>query len=204
MTMALPLTPDDVRRALAAGAVTRFHRLAATRKAAVAAILRERQAGLEMLFIRRAEHPRDPWSGHIGWPGGRVEEHDADTLAAALRETREELGLDLAAQADCLGALSECRTHLRRKPAPRAVAPYVFALRDEVELRLNREVQEVVWVPLAVLLDRAARGTMRWTWRGVPLVMPCIRCDEHEIWGLTLHMLDEFLELLRDVNLSTP
>ncbi|HYN43940.1 MAG TPA: NUDIX domain-containing protein, partial [Thermoanaerobaculia bacterium] len=59
-----------------------------TRKAAVAVILRDGDGGVELLFIRRAEHPRDPWSGQMGLPGGRVDPGDASPLAAALRETR--------------------------------------------------------------------------------------------------------------------
>ena len=42
-------------------------------RAAVALVFREGRDGLELLFIKRAEHERDPWSGHIGFPGGRSE-----------------------------------------------------------------------------------------------------------------------------------
>ena len=46
-----------------------------------------------VLLIKRAEHPLDPWSGHIGLPGGRRETDDLDVLATARRETHEEVGL---------------------------------------------------------------------------------------------------------------
>jgi 8-oxo-dGTP pyrophosphatase MutT (NUDIX family) len=166
------------------------------RRAAVAAVLRERTTGLELLFIHRAEHPRDPWSGQMAWPGGRVDANDAGPLATALREAREELALDLERNAELLGALSEVRTHLRRGPGPLSVVPFVFALTGDPSLAPNSEVQEALWVPLPFLLDRRNRNRMIWMGRGVPLVMPCYRFDGRVIWGLTLHMLDELLEVL--------
>ena len=169
----------------------------------MAAVLREGEDGLELLFIHRAEHPRDPWSGQMAWPGGRVDDNDAGPLAAALRETREELALDLEREAEFLGALSEIRTHLRRGPGPLSVVPFVFGVKGEPVLVPNPEVQEALWVPLSFLLDGANRGRMVWTGRGVPLVMPCYRFEGRVIWGLTLHMLDELLELLAEVGAAS-
>jgi 8-oxo-dGTP pyrophosphatase MutT (NUDIX family) len=168
------------------------------RRAAVAAVLRPTKTGLELLFILRARHPRDPWSGQMAWPGGRVDEGDAGPLATALRETREELAINLERDGELLGALSEVRTHLRSGPGPLSVVPFVFELKGEPTLIPNNEVQEALWVPLPFLLDRANRGRFVWTGRGVPLVMPCYRFGERVIWGLTLHMLDELLDLLAE------
>lgn len=159
-------------------------------KAAVAAVLREAEGGAELLFIRRAEHPRDPWSGQMGLPGGRVDPDDADPLAAAVRETREELALDLASHARLLGRLSEVRTHLALGRLPHSVAPFVFALEREAELAPNHEVQEAVWVPLAFLADRGNRRSMTWVRAGVPLPMPCYHFGDRVIWGLTLRIVD--------------
>ena len=168
------------------------------RRAAVAAVLRETKPGLELLFILRANHPRDPWSGQMGWPGGRVNEGDEGPLATALRETREELALDLERDGELLGALSEVRTHLRRGTGPLSVVPFVFKLKGEPTLVPNSEVQEALWVPLSFFLDRTNRGRFVWMGRGVPLVMPCYRFEDRVIWGLTLHMLDELLRLLAE------
>jgi 8-oxo-dGTP pyrophosphatase MutT (NUDIX family) len=166
------------------------------RRAAVAAVLRETKTGLDLLFILRAKHPRDPWSGQMGWPGGRVDDGDAGPLATALREAREELALDLEREGELLGALSEVRTHLRRAPGPLSVVPFVFELRGTPTLVPNNEVQEALWVPLPFLLDRGNRERFVWMGRGVPLAMPCYRFEGRVIWGLTLHMLDELLRLL--------
>ncbi|KAJ3110743.1 hypothetical protein HDU96_006303 [Phlyctochytrium bullatum] len=50
--------------------------------------------GLEVFYIRRALNPGDLWSGHMAFPGGRVEEGETD-YDAAVRETWEEVGIDL-------------------------------------------------------------------------------------------------------------
>jgi 8-oxo-dGTP pyrophosphatase MutT (NUDIX family) len=169
----------------------------ATRKAAVAAILRDGEAGAELLFIRRAEHPRDPWSGDMGFPGGRVDPEDGTPFDAAVRETREEVGLDLAASARAIGRLSEVRTHLPLGALPYSVAPFVFALEGSPRLTLNAEVQETIWVPLSFLQDRGNRHALTWVLKGIPLPMPCYRYEGRVIWGLTLRMIDEMLERIR-------
>ncbi len=186
-------TLDRIRQALSreAGRRTPAHD---DPTAAVAAVLRDGSGGLDLLFIQRAENPRDPWSGHMAWPGGHVDDVDDDPLAAAVRETREELQLDLERDGELLGSLPVVRTHLRRGPGPRHVAPFVFALQRESALVPNAEVQEAVWVPLRFFGDRRNRGRFIWTGRGVPLALPCYRFGDRLIWGLTLYMLDHLLK----------
>src|SRR3990172_9746127 len=72
-------------------------------RAAVALVFREGRDGLELLFIKRAEHERDPWSGHIGFPGGRSEPGETDLRTTVARETAEETGLDLARDGELAG-----------------------------------------------------------------------------------------------------
>jgi 8-oxo-dGTP pyrophosphatase MutT (NUDIX family) len=162
--------------------------------AAVAAVIRDSGPGAELLFIRRAERDGDPWSGHMGLPGGHVEADDADALSAAVRETSEEIGLDLGRHGELLGPLPVARTHLVVGRGPRWVAPFVFAVREIPELTLSDEAQEAVWVSLDFLLDRANRGDMVWGGRGVPMLLPCYRYEGRLIWGLTLKMVDTLLD----------
>jgi 8-oxo-dGTP pyrophosphatase MutT (NUDIX family) len=131
----------------------------------------------------------------MAWPGGRIDAGDAEPLAAAIREAREELALDLEHDGELLGQLSEVRTHLRHGPGPLSVVPFVFRVEGELVLVPNAEVQQALWVPLAFFLDRGNRGRFVWTGRGVPLAMPCYRYNGHVIWGLTLRMLDELVNL---------
>ncbi len=166
----------------------------AIRKAAVAAILRAGAEGAELLFLRRAEHPRDPWSGQMGLPGGRVDPGDASPFAAAVRETLEEIGVDLSGAARPIGALSEVRTHLPLGTVPHSVAPYCFALSGDPPIVTNHEVQEALWIPLGFLADRANRSAFTWVRRGIPLPMPCCKYEGRVVWGLTLRIVEELLE----------
>lgn len=75
-------------------------------KAAVVLILRDGCEGTEVLMMQRATHPDDPWSGQMGFPGGKIEVSDASSRAAAIRETQEEVAVDLAAS-DYTGQLDD-------------------------------------------------------------------------------------------------
>jgi len=165
------------------------------RRAAVAAILRPGLSGPELLFIHRAEDSRDPWSGHMAFPGGKVDASDGDALSAALRETREEVGLDLEANALRLGRLSDVRAVGRGRPLSLVISPFVFELRTTPELTTNYEVETVVWVPTAFLADHQNRETMPYRRYGLSLDLPCYRYEGHLIWGLTLGMADDLLRL---------
>ena len=167
------------------------------RKAAVAAVLRDAGVDVELLLIHRAEHPRDPWSGQMGFPGGHVESGDASPLAAALRETLEEIGLDLATAGRPIGRLSEVRTHLPFGAVPHSVVPFAFAVEGDPLLHPNEEVQEALWVPFSFLVDRGNRSSITWVRKGLPLPMPCIDFRGRVIWGLTLKIVDELIELAR-------
>ena len=77
-------------------------------RAAVAIVVREGTDGPQVLLIRRAEHPGDAWSGHMAFPGGREDPGDESLLATAIRETFEELALDLR-------RMPSLRTELRER-----------------------------------------------------------------------------------------
>src|SRR5262245_23913673 len=76
------------------------------RRAAVAMVLANGPEGPSVLFIERAQHPGDPWSGHMAFPGGRVDPGDARPRDAAERETLEEVGLSLRG-AELIGRLDD-------------------------------------------------------------------------------------------------
>ena len=188
-------TWDEVRTALALRPPAQAAD-EASKRAAVAVILRDGPGGIEVLFIRRAEQPQDPWSGQVAFPGGRAEPSDADLRATAVRETREEIGVDLLESAEVLGTLDEVRAVARGLPMNLTIAPFVFRLRDPFEPALSMEVRSVHWLPLGDLLGTTRRSTMDYAQQGVSLQLPCLRVDELVIWGLTYRMFMSFQERL--------
>jgi 8-oxo-dGTP pyrophosphatase MutT (NUDIX family) len=163
-------------------------------RAAVAVVLRDGPGRIEILFIRRAEHPADPWSGHMAFPGGRAEPGDADLRATARRETLEETGIDLEAAAEHLGELDEIRAMARMRPLDFAISPFVYRLRSDVAPAPSHEVRSLHWFPLDELLGPTRRSTMDYDHQGDTLQFPCLRVEELVIWGLTYRMFMSFQE----------
>jgi 8-oxo-dGTP pyrophosphatase MutT (NUDIX family) len=183
---------DQVRRVLASRSSVTDNDPAA-RPAAVAVILHEAADGLSALFIKRAEQVGDPWSGQIAFPGGRFEPGDGDLLATAIRETREETGIDLG-PAEKLGALDDVNPRSPQLP-PIVVRPYVFALRERPALVPSpAEVQRGFWIPFQTLIEPATSTQITLTLRGVPRTFTAYQVDGEVIWGMTERILRFFLE----------
>ncbi len=167
-----------------------------TREAAVALLLRPR-AELELLLIKRAEHPHDPWSGHMALPGGRREPLDPNLLATAIREAHEEIGI-VAAEADHLGALDEVHPRSVRLPTI-VIAPFVLAVPPHASASPDpAEVEAALWVPLGALADEAAADELILELEGASRTFPAYRYGEYVIWGLTHRILEQFLEVARE------
>lgn len=149
----------------------------------------------ELLMIRRSDKPGDPWSGHMAFPGGRAEPGDRDLLHTAMRESEEELGLDLR-PAQVLGPLDAMHTPTFRSSPQLAVQPWVFALPGLPPLTPNGEVASVHSFNLERLLDREGRGQFPYRWQGQDIELPCVTLDGCFIWGLSLRVIDDLLERL--------
>ncbi|MEQ1890904.1 MAG: CoA pyrophosphatase [Planctomycetota bacterium] len=167
---------------------------ASTRLAAVAILLRGSEP--EVLLMRRSERAGDRWSGQIGLPGGHRDEGDADLVATAVRETREEVGLDLGREAEHLGALPAVQAKARGFLLPMWITPVVFVARGELAPVPGPEATEAFWFPLA----RARRGELAATHtyrRGEEeRVLPAWAFDGRVVWGLTYEILGGFLRVL--------
>jgi len=185
---------DEIARKLAAGRPVEISDPGA-RRAAVAMLLRETVEGPEVFFIERARHEGDPWSGHMAFPGGRVEDADTDSRATAERETLEEVGISLTG-AHCLGRLDDKVGNPRTDPRL-VISAWVFELGEVGEPSLNHEVQQAFWFPVAGLLNPR---------RHVPhpagregMAFPGILVGEvgrHVVWGLTYSFLESFFVAL--------
>lgn len=174
-------------------------REASTRAAAVAAIVRDVGDDTEVLFIRRADNPRDPWSGHMAFPGGRFDPTDPDLFETAIRETREEIGLDLREAASPIGQLDEIEAIARAKPTGMIIRPYVFRLESDAPIvpPTDLEVAEVLWGRLGPLARGEADTTLRYVRDGYDLTLPAFDVAGRTVWGLTYQMLRTLLDRLR-------
>ena len=163
------------------------------RHAAVALIMRLAEDGdVELLMIKRAAYPGDPWSGHIALPGGRQEPADASLQHTAMRETFEETAVDLARIGHLLGTLDEVHPRTPRLP-PLIIRPFVFVTPRDVTIVTSSEVAEAFWVRLPLLAHPSATGEATFTDRGVERTERSFQLGEHVIWGLTERILRQFI-----------
>ena len=174
---------------------------ASKRLAAIALVLRPGEgdgpmADPELLMIKRAEAERDPWSGHVACPGGRMEPGDHDLEQTAVRETWEETGVDLS-RAERLGTLDDLHPRTPTLP-PVVVRPFVFALASSPPPPLvpSAEVQHAFWLPFARLLAPGVRREATLAVRGVERTFPAYLIGEEMIWGMTERIVTPFLSLL--------
>jgi 8-oxo-dGTP pyrophosphatase MutT (NUDIX family) len=190
---ALAVSPTlvEVRRALEARPPARL-RPARPKAAAVAVVLRAGDDGLSVLLIRRADHPADVWSGHVAFPGGRAQPGES-SVETAMRETAEEVGLDLRRFADTVGALDEIEAVGGAQATGLSIQPWVFALHaPPPPFTLSEEVASAHWVTLAELLDPRRQAPFPYVHEGAELVLPSIRVGGLTVWGLTYLMIADF------------
>jgi len=162
--------------------------------AAVALIIRQSGDLKELLFIERAHHPDDPWSGNIGFPGGRRDPVDETLRHTAERETMEEVGIDLSG-ACYLGRLSD----IVGANLPVRVSCFVYGLTEQVEPQLSHEVHDVFWFALHELAAPQRQLTAQVCFGGTLLEAPAIDLGlpgKAVLWGITYRLVNQFREVL--------
>lgn len=188
---AMPATPDP-RAAAVLMLFGVLDRTPSERPAAAPAVHRD----LDVLLLARASTLRSH-PGEVAFPGGRVDPGDPDTVSAALREAREETGLDPSG-VEVLGTLPAVplahSNHL--------VRPVLGWWREPSPVRVvdERESAAVFRTPVADLLDPANRGVTvlrrgGQEWRGPAFT---VRSDQgvHTLWGFTAMLLDALFDRL--------
>ena len=186
-------TLDRVRLRLAASAPRQVEPAPGQSQAAVALILAPNEsADFDILFIKRAEFPGDPWSGHLALPGGRRHPEDPHLRATAIRETLEEVGVTLSPES-LLGQLDDLSPVSPHLP-PIVVRPFVFALPARPPILPSAEVALHVWVGRDALI--AASTTEVLTLLGEARSVRGYRVGPHFIWGMTERIVLSFLDLL--------
>ena len=159
------------------------------RFASVAVIVRDRKFP-SVLLIRRAERVGDPWSGQVAFPGGKTQAGDKTAKGTAIRETMEEVGIDLGRYAEFLGYGGVATTHT----GTMEVVPSVFELKESVEVKPNGEVASFRWVELEELSRPSATSTYDTNRDGSTVGMPAYVVGDYVVWGLTYRILGRFLE----------
>ena len=169
-------------------------------RAAVALLLQPRPDDIYVLFIHRAHHPHDPWSGHMAFPGGRHEPEDPDLLVTIQRETHEEIGISLDEHGEYLGRLAEVQAMARGKQTGMIVSPFVYLVSQEARPVPDPvEVQDIIWVPLSFMQqDGVEQIVQRNLQAGSTIQVPALLYGGKTIWGLTYRMLRDFLELISE------
>lgn len=161
--------------------------------AAVAMLIKEGGASPEVLFIIRAEHDSDPWSGNIGFPGGRLNSASEPPRQAAIRETFEELSLDLR-PARYLGRLDD----LLGATLPVLVSCFVYHVTEPLELAPNHEVAATFWTPLTTLLERERHQQRTFHFHDQEHSLPVVELLEPEqplLWGITYRLIRNFFNV---------
>ncbi len=162
---------------------------------AVLLLLYTQPDGLYLVLTRR----RDDLSSHAGqvsFPGGRQEDGES-LVQTALRETEEEIGVPATAVLP-LGHL----TPIYIPPSGFLVHPFVGWYQIDPPLNFlpaDREVAEIIEVPVDQLLDPATAVAEPWDFRGHEVLVPHFVLQKHKVWGATAIMLSEFVERLRTV-----
>lgn len=162
--------------------------------AAVAMILNRNSVGLDMLFIERAWHQGDPWSGNIGFPGGRRDPSDETLRHTAERETMEEIGVDLA-QASCLGRLPDIVGH----NLPVRVSCFVYGVHNLLQPGLSSEVRDVFWYSLSELSSPVRQVNALVKFGDRVIEAPAIDLGLPEkpvLWGITYRLVGHFRQIM--------
>ncbi len=166
-------------------------------EAAVALVLRPTPADdVELLFIERAARADDPWSGQIAFPGGRHDAGDISLEATVVRETMEEVDLDIRHHGVIAGWLDELRPTTPVLP-PVVVRPFVVTVSAVAEATPQYpEVAALFWAPLDEVLDQSATRETEILVRGTHTLRPAIHYGGRVIWGMTERILRTFEEVI--------
>ena len=152
-------------------------------------------AGLKLLFIQRAVHANDPWSGNVAFPGGKVDQGEQPRLAAE-RETIEEIGFDLGS-AVYLGQMPE----VRGAYLPVRVSSFVYWMQSAApELTLNDEVHATFWADLEDLATAERHTVSKVNFGGERFDAPAIQLawpGSPVLWGLTYRLTMQFLDVMQ-------
>ena len=168
-----------------------LEKIASTLKPAGVLIpVRRHDTGLSVLLTQRSADLKQH-AGQVSFPGGRMEDDDADIEVTALRETREEIGI-AEDNVAIIGYLETMPT-----VTGYAVTPVVGLVDGLVDLTIDRtEVEYTFEVPLSFFLDSANHRLVDREWQGLSFSMVEFHFEGQRIWGATAQMLLRFINMI--------
>jgi len=166
----------------------------------VAIILREKASNLEILFIKRTERDKDIFSGHMAFPGGVKEKMDEDILSTTIRETSEEIGLNLNQHGELIGRFDDYKP-VNPSANNFIVSPFIFYL-IEPNFKLVKnsdEVKDIVWISLDKLKTLSS-NSMRTINKFDALYQDYVfNHKNYTIWGMTGKILYSFINKINNI-----
>lgn len=147
-----------------------------------------------ILFTKRTQKVT-AHKGQISFPGGVYQESDGTLLATALRECAEEIGLS-ADEVEILGELDDTLTNA----SGYIISPFVALIAGPYQFRINtEEIEEIIEVPISVLLDKNSRHEETRTINGKAAASYSYHYQGRVIWGATAAILSQFLDIFAGV-----
>jgi 8-oxo-dGTP pyrophosphatase MutT (NUDIX family) len=167
-------------------------------------ILKETNKGPLVYFIKRSQRNGDPWSGHMAFPGGKLDPIDKSLQAAAERECLEEVGLDLNCCGEFLGELPPIRPVYRGSDFGLIVYAFVYQLREGMgeQFQFSDEVEAGDWIPLSYFNNAINLKHKRFYIGTREEEFPCFDHKLGAIWGLSFRMLENLFKVLEGVPLT--
>ena len=166
-------------------------------EAAIAIILRDGEHCTEFLMMQRAHHEDDPWSGQMAFPGGKVELNDTSKKATAIRETQEEVSIQLTEQ-NYIGQLDDFYGMKVNNKNNAHVSCFVFKIKPSVIAKGNHEVADLIWLPMSYL-QNPKHAYEYYHPHDSSVQMPAVLINESKaqiLWGLSLRMLTKLYKLV--------
>lgn len=147
-----------------------------------------------VVFIKRTEG-HGPHSGQMAFPGGMFEEDDEDLYAAAVREAKEEVGINK----DIITFVGKLST-LHIPVSNIMVHPFIVCLPGKPVLFGNKdEVEEIIESPIDAFLDTKNHSSFTFEYKEKSYISPCFIINGFKIWGATAMIWNEFLTVYKKI-----
>lgn len=172
--------------------------------ASVGLILKIQNDELNILMIKRAINEKDIWSGHMAFPGGKKDNVDVDDKGTAIRETLEEIGLNLEECGKYIGRLNQLRVQKSGIQLDFAISPFVFFLSEDEDLKLDKsEVERVHWIPFEHINESKNLKEFDFVFGDKKVSLPAVEFEGEKIWGISYLILADLWNKFRGIALPS-